>query len=118
MIARVVSPADASTPQGRSYITGEPVIVRNLNAVDDLSLPAFYGQHGIIAIVAVLIKAVQDPPYGVLEVGSPTPHAYDEHDISFLTGFASVLAEAVANQTRMEALRKSVEVNNVLAREL
>jgi two-component sensor histidine kinase len=115
---RLVSPANASTPQGRSYITGEPVVVRNLNAVDDLSLPAFYGQHGIIAIVAVLIKAVQDPPYGVLEVGSPTPHAYDEHDICFFTGFASVLADAVAMQTRVAALKKLVEVNSVLAREL
>jgi two-component sensor histidine kinase len=35
-----------------------------------------------------------------------------------LTGFANVLAEAVATQTRVEALRKLVEVNNVLAREL
>ena len=118
VIGRVVSPADASTPQGRAYITGEPVIIRNLNAANDLSLPAFYGQHGIVATVDVLIKGIEGPPYGVLEVDSPTPHAYDEHDISFLTGFANVLAEAVATQTRMQALRKLVEENNVLAREL
>ena len=97
VIGRVVSPADESSPQGRAYITGEPVIIRNLNAANDLSLPAFYGQHGIVATVDVLIKGIEGPPYGVLEVDSPTPHAYDEHDISFLTGFANVLAEAVAN---------------------
>ena len=100
VIGRVVSPADESSPQGRAYITGEPVIIRNLNAANDLSLPAFYGQHGIVATVDVLIKGIEGPPYGVLEVDSPTPHAYDEHDISFLTGFANVLAEAVATQTR------------------
>jgi two-component sensor histidine kinase len=118
VIARVVSLADASTPQGRSYITGEPVIVRNLNAANELSPPAFYGQHGITAIVDVVIETIQGPPYGVLEVASRAPNAYDEHDISFLAGFANVLAEAVATQMRMEALRKSIQVNNVLACEL
>ena len=118
VIGHVVSPADESSPQGRAYITGEPVIIRNLNAANDLSLPAFYGQHGIVATVDVLIKGIEGPPYGVLEVDSPAPHAYDRHDISFLTGFANVLAEAVATQTRTQALRKLVDENNVLAREL
>jgi two-component sensor histidine kinase len=35
-----------------------------------------------------------------------------------LTGFASVLAEAVATQARMQALRRLVNENNVLGREL
>ena len=118
VIGRVVSLADASTPQGRAYITGEPVIIRNLNTANDLSLPAFYGQHGIVSTIDVLIKGIDGQPYGVLEVDSPTPHAYDDHDISFLTGFANVLAEAVATQARTQALRKLVDENNVLAREL
>ncbi len=118
VIGHVVSPADESSPQGRAYITGEPVIIRNLDAANDLSLPAFYDQHGIVATVDVLIKGIEGPPYGVLEVDSPTPHAYDKHDISFLTGFANVLAEAVATQTRTQALRTLVDENNVLAREL
>jgi two-component sensor histidine kinase len=118
VIGRVVSPADSSSPQGRAYTTGEPVIIRNLNAANDLSLPAFYGQHKIVATVDVLIKGLDGPPYGVLEVDSPTQHAYDEHDINFLTGFANVLAEAVGTQTRIQALRRLVEENAVLAREL
>ena len=107
VIGRVVSPADTRTPQGRAYITGEPVIIRNLNAANNLSLPAFYGQHGIVSTIDVLIKSDDGPPYGVLEVDSPTPIAYDGHAISFLTGFANVLAEAVATQTRTQALRRS-----------
>ncbi len=118
VIGRVVSPADASSPQGRAYTTGKPVIIRDLNATNDLSLPAFYGQHRIVATVDVLIKGLDGPPYGVLEVDSPTQHAYDEHDIYFLTGFANVLAEAVGTQTRIQALRRLVEENAVLAREL
>ena len=59
--------------QGRAYTTGKPVIIRDLNATNDLSLPAFYGQHEIVATVDVLIKGLDGPPYGVLEVDSPTP---------------------------------------------
>ena len=57
----------------------------------------------------MVIKGYEDAPYGVLEIDSPTQHAYDEHDINFLTGFANVLAEAVATQSRMQALRMLVE---------
>ena len=109
VIGRVVSPADESSPQGRAYITGEPVIIRNLNAADGLSLPAFYAQYEIVATVDVLIKGIEGPSYGILEVDSPTPHAYDQHDISFLTGFANVLDAAVATQARMQALRRLVD---------
>src|SRR6478735_4146879 len=62
-----------------------------------------------------VIEGYEDTPYGVLEIDSPTQHAYDEHDINFLTGFANVLAEAVATQRRMHALRMLVEEKNLLA---
>jgi two-component sensor histidine kinase len=55
VIARVVSPADASTPQGRAYISGEPVIARNLNAVNDLSRPAFHGKRGNTATAKLVL---------------------------------------------------------------
>ncbi len=32
VIGRVVSQANESSPQGRAYVTGEPVIIRNLNS--------------------------------------------------------------------------------------
>ena len=65
-------------------------------------LPAFYAQHGIISTIDVVIKGLDGPAYGVLEVDSPVETTYDENDINFLTGFANVLAEAVATQTRVE----------------
>ena len=41
-------------------------------------------------------------PYGVLEIDSPVLHSYDEHDVTFLTGFANVLAEAVGTAQRIQ----------------
>jgi len=47
-------------------------------------------------------------PFGVLEVDSPSQDAFDKHDINFLTGFANILAEAVATSERAEAFRQTV----------
>lgn len=54
----------------------------------------------------------------MLEVDSPEQHQYDVHDINFLTGFANVLAEAVATSQRVQALRDAVDQKNLLAEEL
>ena len=108
VVGLVVSQADETSPQGRAYTTGLPVILRNLQEVNDFLLPAFYREHGIISIVDVIIKGMDGAPYGVLEIDSPTQHTYDEHDVDFLTGFANVLAEAVATAKRNEALRYTI----------
>ena len=119
VIGRVVSQADESSPQGRAYVTGKPVIIRNLREVNDLILPKFYARHGIVSTIDVLIKGFEDrPAYGVLEIDSPTEHTYDENDIHFLTGFANVLAEAVATQSRVQTLNAVINEKNMLAREL
>ncbi len=118
VVGRVVSQADETSPQGRAYITGEPVIIRNINEGNNLILPAFYEEHGIISTVDVVIAGFEGPPYGVLEVDSPLQHQYDVHDITFLTGFANVLAEAVATATRVKALQAALAAKNLLAEEL
>ncbi len=118
VVGRVVSQADESSPQGRAYVTGKPVIIRNINTANNLALPAFYEEHGVISTVDVLIPAIDGAPYGVLEIDSTHQHQYDEHDINFLTGFANVLAEAVATVGRVKALRAALDAKNLLAEEL
>lgn len=118
VIGLVVSQANESSPQGRAFVTGQPVIIRNLNTANDLALPSFYGDHGIVSTVDVVIPGVAGKPFGVLEVDSPAQHQYDVHDINFLTGFANVLAEAVATSQRVQALRDAVDQKNLLAEEL
>jgi two-component sensor histidine kinase len=118
VVGRVVSRADESSPQGRAYITGQPVIIRNLAEAHNLALPNFYPDHKIVSTIDVVIPAVGGVPYGVLEIDSPTQHQYDVHDINFLTGFANVLAEAVATATRVNALQAMLDQRNLLAEEL
>jgi two-component sensor histidine kinase len=126
VVGHVVSRADVSSPQGRPYVTGEPSICNDLGEDSGFVLPAFYAAHGIVSTIDVVIKGADDArPYGVLEIDNDRQHDYDEHDINFLTGFANVLAEAVATSARTESLRATIaemktllDQKKVLAEEL
>jgi two-component sensor histidine kinase len=108
VVGLVVSRADQTSPQGRAFITGKPVLIRDLRGSNGFEPPPFYDEHGIVSTIDVLIKSEDGPPFGVLEVDSTTEHRYDQHDIDFLTGFANVLAEAVATSRRNETLRTTL----------
>jgi two-component sensor histidine kinase len=108
VVGHVVSRADSTSPQGRAFITGKPSICNDLRADNDYELPSFYGDHGIISTIDVVIKG-NGHPYGVLEIDSDTQCDYDEHDVNFLTGFANVLAEAVATSQRLSTLQANNE---------
>jgi two-component sensor histidine kinase len=117
VIGNVVSRADVTSPQGRAFITGKPSICNNLREDNDFELPSFYAEHGIISTIDVVIKGSDDRPYGVLEIDNNQQHDYDQHDIDFLTGFANVLAEAVATSARTGILQATIERMKVLVEE-
>jgi signal transduction histidine kinase len=117
VIGHVVSPADASSPQGRAFCTHEPSICNDLQRDAGFRLPAFYAAHGVVSTVDVIIKGSDEQPYGILEIDSDRQHNYDQDDINFLTGFANVLAEAVATTSQVEVLKTTVEKMRVLVDE-
>jgi two-component sensor histidine kinase len=117
VIGNVVSRADVTSPQGRAFITGKPSICNNLRDDNDFKLPSFYAEHGIVSTVDVIIKGSDDQPYGVLEIDNDQQHDYDQHDIDFLTGFANVLAEAVATSARTGILQRTIERMKTLVAE-
>ena len=107
--------ADPSSPQGRAFVTGEPSICNDVRKDNNFELPGFYAAHGIVSTVDVVIHAKDDAtPYGVLEIDNDRQHDYDQHDIDFLTGFANVLAEAVATSTRTATLQDTIARMKVL----
>jgi two-component sensor histidine kinase len=107
--------ADPSSPQGRAFVTGEPSICDDVRKENDFDLPRFYAAHHIVSTVDVVIHVKDDAkPYGVLEIDNDRQHDYDLHDIDFLTGFANVLAEAVATSTRTATLQDTIAQMKVL----
>jgi two-component sensor histidine kinase len=116
VVGHVVSRADASSPQGRAFVTGLPSICNDLRNDHNFELPPFYAAHGIVSTIDVVIKG-NGHPYGVLEIDNDEQHDYDQHDIDFLTGFANVLAEAVATSARTAMLQTNIEQMKVLVQE-
>jgi two-component sensor histidine kinase len=114
VVGRAISRADNSTPHGRAFMTGEPVILQDIRYAQDVILPPFYGTHRIISTLDIIIKGKDGAPYGVLEIDSPTERIYDEDDINFVTGFANVLAEAVATVDRNTVLRETLHQKSIL----
>jgi two-component sensor histidine kinase len=118
VVGNVVSRADITSPQGRAFITGKPSICNDLRDDNDFKLPPFYAEHGIVSSIDVVIKGSDDQhPYGVLEIDNNQQHDYDQHDIDFLTGFANVLAEAVATSARTSILQCTIDRMKVLVDE-
>jgi two-component sensor histidine kinase len=99
--------ADHTSPAGRAFVAGTPMIEPDLREERGYVLPGFYGEHGIISTVNVPVRGAGEP-YGVLEIDSPEPQHYDENDINFLSGFANIIAEAVDTAGRMARLRALV----------
>jgi two-component sensor histidine kinase len=111
----IIESADPSSPQGRAFATGEPSICNDIRKDGNFELPGFYAAHGIVSTVDVVIHVKDDArPYGVLEIDNDRQHDYDEHDIDFLTGFANVLAEAVATSARTAILQTTISEMKVL----
>jgi two-component sensor histidine kinase len=114
-VVGTIESADPSSPQGRAFITGEPSICNDVRKENSFELPGFYAAHGIVSTVDVVIHAKDDAtPYGVLEIDNDRQHDYDQHDIDFLTGFANVLAEAVATSARTAILQSTIARMKIL----
>jgi two-component sensor histidine kinase len=109
VVGVVVSRADGSSPQGRAFTTGNPVICEDLSEDASFILPSFYAEHGIVSTLDVVIKKKEGQPWGVLEIDNPGKHVYDEHDINFITGFANVLAETVNTSKRNNVLQAALD---------
>jgi two-component sensor histidine kinase len=116
IIGHVISQADETSTQGRAFVTGEPVILKDIRKNNSYNLPNFYAQHGIISTVDVLIKG-KSGPFGVLEADCSNQHTFDEHDINFLTGFANVIAEAVGTSERTSTLQATLIIMQTLITE-
>jgi len=116
VVGHVVARADRTSPQGRAFVTGLPSICNDLRRETDFELPSIYSRHGIVSTIDVVING-DGQPYGVLEIDSNVQRDYDQHDIDFLTGFANILAEAVATSRRVALLQANVEQMKLLVDE-
>ncbi|WP_419952997.1 sensor histidine kinase [Methylobacterium sp.] len=116
--------ADAASPSGYAFQTGQPVISNHLGGESRFRTPKVLEDHGIQRAINVIIRG-EGEPFGVLEVDSPTEGRFTEADIAFLQGFANLLGGAIDRHRTEEELqqtearlRQALAHQEVLTREI
>ncbi|NEX94653.1 histidine kinase dimerization/phosphoacceptor domain -containing protein [Caulobacter sp. 17J65-9] len=87
--------ADLESPAGFAFHTGKPVISNHLTDETRFRTPELLREHGVKRAINVLIRSAEASPFGVLEVDSPDPGAFEEADVAFLQGVANLLGGAL-----------------------
>ena len=112
--------ADIGSPAGYAYQTGTSVISNHLQAETRFRTPQLLADHGIRRAINVLVQRGGEgsKSFGVLEVDSADPGEFDEADAHFVAGFASLLGIAIERQQADAELRKALEHQELLTREM
>ncbi len=87
----------------------EPVITQDIRTETRFEFPEFLVDHGVVALVNVPIFLSGRVPYGLLQVDSREPRAFDEYDVQFLKTYSMVLGPAIERLRTASALKVSDE---------
>jgi two-component sensor histidine kinase len=109
--------ADTASPAGYALKTGKAVISNHLDIEERFRTPELLVEHGIRRAMNVILGG-DNAPFGVLEVDSRNEGEFSESDIIFLRGIANVLGMAIERQRMEEDLRKSLDRQSMLMREV
>lgn len=111
---------DLESPAGYAFQTGQMVISNHLQEETRFRTPKLLSDHGIRRAINVLIARGGEGrlPFGVLEVDSPEPGQFDVADADFLAGFAGLLGIAIERQHADADLRRALDHQAMLTREM
>jgi two-component sensor histidine kinase/putative methionine-R-sulfoxide reductase with GAF domain len=109
--------AEIESPAGYALQTGQPMISNDLQKEERFRIPALLQDHGVKSAVNVIIKT-KDRVFGVLEADSREPREFDQDDVKFLQGYATLLAFAI-DQARLSELNAQLAAQHeILMQEL
>lgn len=106
VVGTEVISAAKNTQAGFTLAAGEPIVVADWLTERRFEGSSTLRDHGVRSGVTVVIPG-QPRPYGVLAVHSNRQRSFDRDEVNFLRAVANVLAAAVRDRTREEALRQS-----------
>lgn len=89
--------ADIGSSEGYALRTGEPVASVDVDTEHRFTYAQFILDHDVKALINVIIIGDQDTkPFGLLHVGSRTRRDFNDSDITFLRGYANLIAAAAS----------------------
>lgn len=108
MIDHALLAIDMASPPGRCYQTRAVVNVGNLAESREFRYDPILKEHGILSVLQAPVS-VDGVVWGVVEVDSTDPDAFDEDDEQFLQAFGLVLALAVRHRQAQQEREESAE---------
>jgi PAS domain S-box-containing protein len=84
------------THAGFTLASGGPIVLDNLTTEKRFSGSLLLHEHGVISGISAPIAGRDGRAYGVLTAHSREQRKFSEHDVSFITAVASVIAGAIA----------------------
>ena len=105
-VIRRLDDAGAGSPPGRTLQTAAPVSIVDLPNDSEFRLSPLLRDHGVISVLNVPVM-IDGRCWGVLEIDSEEPRAFDDADVGFLSTLANMVGMALARQG---AERKAVEI--------
>lgn len=94
-----------NTSEGYALKSGEPMVSPDISKETRFEYAPFLIEHGAKAVANVIILGGKGrPPFGILQVDSREPRDFTESDLTFLRGYANLLAATV---DRLRALNES-----------
>ena len=119
VVGHVTLKAEHGTLEGLALSVPGAVVSEDTATEHRFPIPPFMLEHGVRSLVNVtVIGADSRPAYGVLEVDSRTPRAFDDDEVAFLQTYANMLAAAVDRLRAGDELRARAADVERLFREL
>ena len=108
VVGHELVPAKERSSEGFALQTGEPVVSTDITTEDRFDYPQFLKDHGVRALVNVIILGPEgQPPFGLLEVDSLVEREFSPDDIDFLRTYANLLGATVDRLNNVQALEHS-----------
>jgi two-component sensor histidine kinase len=111
-------PAGDGSAAGFALRTGEAVISENIETEARFRIPMLLTQHGVKSTVNVLIRGVEDKPFGILEVDSRQFRNFAQDDVDFLQNYTNLLSSAIKRVNAQAELAERAQHESVLKNEL
>ncbi len=110
VVGKVTVRLTGDTSEGHALKTGEPMISPDIAKETRFRYPAFLTDHGVQAVANVaIIGSKERPPFGILQIDSRAPRAFDKDDTAFLRSYANLVAAAVERLRGMREGRDGQE---------
>ena len=117
VVGSVRAPADRGHPPGLAMLTRQPVVTEDVTADPRFTPTALFREYGVVALANVPI-VTEAGVFGVLEVVTPRRQSFSGAEVSFLRGFANLIAAVLHRKGVERSLQAALQEREILLREL